>query len=109
MSHHNDHAKMERNGNEGVPDGVGGLSPDLDRQETLNRIRTASSVSMSPELFEKLYLTPANKVRGELRRTFANPTPIALVGFLMSLTPLCCDLMGWRGNSVNSGPATMYV
>ena len=42
----------------------------------LNRIRTAGSVSMSPELFEKLYLSPENRVKGDLRKTFGNPTPM---------------------------------
>jgi hypothetical protein len=42
----------------------------------LNRIRTAGSISISPELFEKLYLSPENKVSGELRKTFGNPTPM---------------------------------
>ncbi|KAF6219670.1 hypothetical protein HO133_004139 [Letharia lupina] len=67
----------------------------------LNRIRTAGSISMSPELFEKLYLSPENRVKGDLRKTFGNPTPIALIGFLLSLTPLSCDLMGWRGAGGN--------
>jgi hypothetical protein len=29
---------------------------------------------MSPELFEKLYLSPQNAVKGELRKKFADPT-----------------------------------
>jgi uncharacterized protein len=43
---------------------------------TLKEIRTANSVSISPELFEKLYLSPQNSVRGDLRKTFGNPTPV---------------------------------
>jgi hypothetical protein len=31
---------------------------------------------MSPELFEKLYLSAQNAVKGELRKIFANPTPV---------------------------------
>lgn len=54
-----------------------------------------------PELFEKLYLTPQAKVTGDLRSTFANPTPVALIGFLLSCTPLACELMGWRGAGGN--------
>lgn len=34
---------------------------------------------------------------GNLRKTFGNPTPLAIVGFVMALTPLSCVLMGWRG------------
>ncbi|KAK4997171.1 hypothetical protein LTR66_003362 [Elasticomyces elasticus] len=84
------------------------LNGEMDEHQALNRIRTAGSISISPELFEKLYLSPQNKVSGDLRKTFGNPTPIALVGFLLSLTPLSCDLMGWRGagGSGAAGTAT---
>lgn len=46
--------------------------PDL----ALRQIQTAGSISISPELFEKMYLSPPNKVKGELRKTFGNPTPL---------------------------------
>jgi len=39
----------------------------------LNR---TESLSISPELFEKLYLSPQNAVKGDLRKTFGNPTPL---------------------------------
>ncbi len=65
--------------------------------EALNKIRTANSLTISPELFEKIYLNPQNAVKGDLRQTFGNPTPLALLGFLLSLSPLSCELMGWRG------------
>ncbi|KAF2455069.1 GPR1/FUN34/yaaH family-domain-containing protein [Lineolata rhizophorae] len=76
--------------------------------EALRQIRTAGSISISPELFEKLYLSPQNQVKGDLRKTFGNPTPLALLGFLLSLSPLSCDLMGWRGagGAGASGTAT---
>ncbi|KAI1335811.1 GPR1/FUN34/YaaH-class plasma membrane protein-like protein [Xylariaceae sp. FL0016] len=79
-----------------------GTHPDV----ALKRLRTAGSISLSPELFEKLYLAPQNKVKGELRKTFANPTPIAIVGFILSLGPFSCDLMGWRGAG-GSGAASI--
>ncbi|PSK33943.1 Protein alcS [Elsinoe australis] len=82
------------------------LDNKMDSGAALNRIRTAGSISISPELFEKIYLSPQNKVSGELRKTFANPTPIALVGFLLALTPLSCMLMGWRGSG-GAGAANM--
>ncbi|KAL8891384.1 MAG: hypothetical protein Q9192_005752 [Flavoplaca navasiana] len=81
-------------------------SLDDDSGDTLKRMRTAGSVNMSSELFEKLYLSPENRVKGDLRKTFGNPTPIALVGFLLSLTPLSCDLMGWRGAGGNGAAST---
>ncbi|KAF1987491.1 GPR1/FUN34/YaaH-class plasma membrane protein [Aulographum hederae CBS 113979] len=69
----------------------------MDSEQALHRIRTAGSISISPELFEKIYLSPQNAVKGDLRKTFGNPTPLALIGFLLVLQPLSCDLMGWRG------------
>ncbi len=48
-------------------------------------------------MFEKMYLSPQNAVKGDLRSTFGNPTPLALLGYLLSLSPLSCELMGWRG------------
>lgn len=52
------------------------LSKEMSTEEALKRIRTGGSISISPELFEKLYLSPQNNVKGELRKTFANPTPM---------------------------------
>lgn len=46
------------------------------REVELERIRSAGTVSMSPELFERLYLQPQTPVHGDLRRTFGNPTPL---------------------------------
>lgn len=48
----------------------------MDSTEALRRIRTAGSISISPELFEKIYLSPQNAVKGDLRKTFGNPTPL---------------------------------
>lgn len=45
-----------------------------DHHEALNKVRSAASVSMTPELFEKLYLSPQTPIKGELRKTFGNPT-----------------------------------
>ena len=48
----------------------------MDPANALNRIRTTGSLSISPELFEKIYLSPQNRVAGDLRKTFGNPTPL---------------------------------
>ncbi|KAJ8098868.1 GPR1/FUN34/yaaH family-domain-containing protein [Lipomyces tetrasporus] len=68
------------------------------RHEALSRIRTAQSITMSPELFEKLYLSPEKAVKGNLRQTFANPTPLAIISHAVCACPLGCDLMGLRGS-----------
>lgn len=92
------------NGNNGYTNGANTYhmnDTNMDHGDALRRIRTAGSISISPELFEKIYLSPQNQVKGDLRKTFGNPTPVALVGFLLSLSPLSADLMGWRGAGGN--------
>lgn len=41
-----------------------------------NDLKRIESLSISPEVFEKLYLSPENAVKGYLRKTFGNPTPV---------------------------------
>jgi hypothetical protein len=55
------------------------LNDSMGSDEALRRIRTTGSLSISPELFEKIYLSPQNKVAGDLRKTFGNPTPLYVV------------------------------
>ncbi|KAK3069400.1 hypothetical protein LTR53_012289 [Teratosphaeriaceae sp. CCFEE 6253] len=74
-----------------------GIEDAEETMQHLDRIRTAQSVNISAELFEKLYLNPPNRVSGDLRRTFANPTPLPLLGFLIAVGSLAPALMGWRG------------
>jgi hypothetical protein len=59
-------------------DGHPNISTDLieNIESPIQRTPTAGSVVMTSELFQKLYLSPQNQVKGELRRTFANPTPV---------------------------------
>ena len=42
--------------------------------------RTQTGVTMSPELFEKLYLTPKVSHVGDYNKRFANPTALGFVG-----------------------------
>ncbi|KAI5856878.1 GPR1/FUN34/yaaH family-domain-containing protein [Tricharina praecox] len=71
------------------------------------QLSRGDTITMTPELFEKLYFSPPNVVKGDLRKTFANPTPVALAGMCLTLTPLACQLVGWRGadgsGSANNG------
>ena len=55
-----------------------------------------------------MYLNPQNQVKGDLRATFGNPTPIGLLGYLLCLSPLSCELMGWRGSG-GGGPGIAQV
>lgn len=36
---------------------------------TLQQVRTEGSITITPEMFERMYLSPENKVSGDLRRT----------------------------------------
>ncbi|KAE8318307.1 GPR1/FUN34/yaaH family-domain-containing protein [Aspergillus transmontanensis] len=40
---------------------------------------------------------PQTSRKEELRAILGNPTPLGVMGFILSLTPLACDLMEWRG------------
>ncbi|KAG9251372.1 GPR1/FUN34/yaaH family-domain-containing protein [Emericellopsis atlantica] len=73
----------------------------------LDRVRTAGAISITPEMFEQLYLGPKNQVSGKLRATFGNPAPIGLAGFILSTTPLSMVLLGWQGAGGISGVANV--
>jgi hypothetical protein len=73
MAYHNkEDIDLERNGG-----GINGKS-------------LAKTVTLDSEIFEKLYLQPKTEVAGDLRKTFANPTPIALLGFCRSPAHYYC-------------------
>jgi hypothetical protein len=79
--------------------------PHVTHAETLRCMQTAESVLLPipRDAFEKLYLSPEMPTAGNLRRTFGNPTPIALIGFLVAATPSSMIAMGWRGAGGDSG------
>ncbi|KAL4874800.1 GPR1/FUN34/yaaH family-domain-containing protein [Aspergillus karnatakaensis] len=69
------------------------------RENALAMIPT--SVTLSAEQFERLYLTPMTRQQPALAKQVGNPTPLALGGFVITTTPLSCCLMAWRGASGN--------
>ena len=83
-------------------------SSNIVSAQQLERIDTAEIFNESPAHHEKLYLSPEQPVAGQLRRTFANPTPVALAGFLLANSPASIELMGWRhaGGGVGNAGAT---
>jgi hypothetical protein len=44
--------------------------------ETFRQLQQVNSINIPKELFEKLYLSPQTAVKGDLRKTFGNPTPL---------------------------------
>lgn len=85
MASHNGHEStmkdVERNSFNG--DGVS--------HEEKVRNALTNAMTLSPELFEKIYLSPKGPQQGDLRKTFANPTPVAITGFVVGLLPLSCE------------------
>lgn len=49
--------------------------------------RTQTGITMSPELFEKLYLAPKVPQLGDYNRRFANPTALGFVGWVARVYP----------------------
>jgi len=69
-----------------------------------SRQRALTTVTLSPEQFEMLYLQPMEKRRQyPLATTFGNPTPLGLSSFLVALLPLAMDLLNFQGATVVSG------
>ncbi|KAH9215256.1 GPR1/FUN34/yaaH family-domain-containing protein [Leptodontidium sp. 2 PMI_412] len=84
------------------------IKPTHQQIDNLHRYATHNSVAIPMDVYEKMYLNPETRVKGQLRNTFANPTPLALMGFLVASAPLGCALMGWRGSG-GGGAATIGV
>ncbi|KAK0383850.1 hypothetical protein NLU13_9761 [Sarocladium strictum] len=65
--------------------------------EMAEATRQTTNMTIPAALFEQLYLAPKTQVKGHLRETFGNPTPIALGGFILTTTPVSMALLGWQG------------
>lgn len=76
--------------------------------EAIRKSHTADSVILPRAVFEKLYLNPKTTTKNTLQKKVGNPTPIALIGFLVSSTPYSMITMGWRGAGGHGG-AILYV
>ncbi|KAJ9262847.1 hypothetical protein DTO021C3_2961 [Paecilomyces variotii] len=46
------------------------------------------------------------EIKFGLNKSFANPTPIAVLGLAISVSTLGCDLMGWRGAGGDGAAST---
>lgn len=75
--HNSDAAKVEREATHHEPAG-----DDERMRNNLAQVQT-----MSPSLFEKVYLGPKTEVKGDLRKIFANPAPLALLVSFVGLQP----------------------
>ncbi|CZT44862.1 related to Y.lipolytica GPR1 protein and Fun34p [Rhynchosporium secalis] len=74
----------------------------------ISRVQTSGGMTISPELFEKLYLTPKTRSTGDFRTRFANPTPLGLMGFVISSLTYAAVMMGWGGATTLTGVAGIF-
>lgn len=81
------------------------VADSLESRDGTNMSGLYPTTTLSPEVFERLYLQPKPSVGGDLRKIVANPTPLAIAGFCVGLTPISAQLMGW-GGSGGGGVAT---
>ncbi|KAI1075626.1 GPR1/FUN34/yaaH family-domain-containing protein [Whalleya microplaca] len=70
--------------------------------------RSPTGVTMSPELFEKLYLTPKVPRSGDNHRRFANPTALGFLGFVIAASTFGMITMGWGGTNGLSPVAGIF-
>lgn len=66
-----------------------------------------TTVTLTPEQFEALYLQPKMAGQSNLVRRVANAAPLAVSSFLLAHLPLSMDLMGFQAADGNSGLATL--
>ncbi|KAH7080806.1 GPR1/FUN34/yaaH family-domain-containing protein [Paraphoma chrysanthemicola] len=73
---------------------------DGDRIEKKPQLsHTTTNISLSPELFEKLYLAPKVPHSSENVAKYANATPLGFLGFVIATFTFSMVLMGWGGAS----------
>jgi uncharacterized protein len=69
----------------------------------------SNAYTISPELFEKLYLTPKVPHTGDAIKRYANATPLGFVGFVISTMTFSMVLMGWGGAGEEYTLAGMFL
>ncbi|KAF2005812.1 plasma membrane ammonium transporter [Amniculicola lignicola CBS 123094] len=71
------------------------------RQDSIEKgtplAHTTTNISLSPELFEKLYLAPKVPHAADNVGRYANATPLGFLGFVISTFTFSMVLMGWGG------------
>lgn len=71
-------ASTDHNGNGSTMKDLerGSFNGDGASHEEKLRNALTNTMTLSPELFEKIYLSPKGDTKGDLRKTFANPVRI---------------------------------
>lgn len=66
---------------------VGSQGTHFDSEEKF-RYELAKTVTLTPELYERLFISPKTPVAGDFRARFGNPTPVGVLGFSVGVIPL---------------------
>lgn len=74
----------------------------------LNITSSHNGMTISPELFEKLYLTPKTPRHGNNIKRFANAVPMGFTGFVISTFTFSMILMGFAGTSSLAGVVGIF-
>ncbi|KAJ5594826.1 GPR1/FUN34/YaaH-class plasma membrane protein [Penicillium hispanicum] len=84
-------------GKEGVISRDGSSSSQSEAGAMPALMQAPTSVTLSAEQFEKLYLSPMMHRQPAQVKSLGNPTPLGIGAFVLTATPLSCCLMSWRG------------
>lgn len=67
-----------------------------------------TNISMTPEMFEKMYLTPKTPHAVDHATRYANAAPLGFLGFVIATFTFSMVLMGWGGASGFSAVAGIF-
>ncbi|TVY48318.1 Protein alcS [Lachnellula occidentalis] len=76
-------------------------------QRYSSQAKSSAGITMSPELFEKLYL-PREAAPSDFRKRFANPAPLGSMGSVISGMTFAVILMEWGGATTLVGVAGIF-
>lgn len=70
---------------------IGSHNTHFDSEEKF-RYELAKTVTLTPELYERLFISPKTQVSGDFRTRFGNPTPVGVLGFSVGVIPLAVSI-----------------
>jgi len=81
---------------------------DTDHVSHNDAPRQLTTVTLTPEQFEAMYLTPKHpRLQGDIANRVGNPTPLGVSAFLLAHMPLAMDLLNFQGAAAASGVAML--
>ncbi|KAJ6605949.1 GPR1/FUN34/yaaH family-domain-containing protein, partial [Mycena sp. CBHHK59/15] len=66
-------------------------------------VERTGPIHLSDAQYERLFFQPGGGPQsGDFHKRFANPTPLAIISYILALTPTSCILMTWDGAAPTS-------